>query len=99
MVMLKGELVQWSPPVTPLLVLRLRNIAADNHIWSQGSITDTVKAARRVCGFSSKIEVECRSLDEALEAVGGYASGHAHSRDLPHDQLSLCLCAAVQGRC
>jgi nicotinate-nucleotide pyrophosphorylase (carboxylating) len=40
----------------------------DNHIWSAGNITNAVKAARSVGGFSIKIEVECRSLDEAKEA-------------------------------
>ena len=33
----------------------------DNHIWSRGSITNAVKEARSVGGFSLKIEVECGS--------------------------------------
>lgn len=41
----------------------------DNHVWSTGSITDAVKNARKVCGFSVKIEVECQSEDEANEAI------------------------------
>ncbi|XP_077574188.1 nicotinate-nucleotide pyrophosphorylase [carboxylating]-like [Stigmatopora nigra] len=41
----------------------------DNHVWASGSITEAVKAARAVCGFSSKIEVECRSIEEAVEAA------------------------------
>ncbi|XP_022108846.1 nicotinate-nucleotide pyrophosphorylase [carboxylating]-like [Acanthaster planci] len=41
----------------------------DNHIWSAGSITKAVHDARRVGGFSSKIEVECRSVPEATEAA------------------------------
>lgn len=41
----------------------------DNHIWSAGSITQVVKDARSVGGFSLKIEVECRSLEEGLEAA------------------------------
>ena len=41
----------------------------DNHIWSSGSITDAVKAARAVAGFSLKIEVECQSEEEAAEAI------------------------------
>ncbi|KAI8056073.1 Quinolinate phosphoribosyl transferase [Syncephalis plumigaleata] len=41
----------------------------DNHIWSQGSITRAVKKARDVGGFSLKIEVECRSEEEAEEAI------------------------------
>jgi nicotinate-nucleotide pyrophosphorylase (carboxylating) len=41
----------------------------DNHIWSAGGITGAVRKARRACGFSSKIEVECRDLAEAVEAA------------------------------
>lgn len=41
----------------------------DNHIWTAGSISQAVKEARVVGGFSSKIEVECRSLEEAVEAA------------------------------
>jgi len=40
----------------------------DNHVWSTGSITEAVKKAQQVGGFALKIEVECRSLEEALEA-------------------------------
>ncbi|KAM8773050.1 nicotinate-nucleotide pyrophosphorylase [carboxylating]-like isoform 1-T1 [Acanthopagrus schlegelii] len=45
----------------------------DNHIWASGSITQAVKAARSVCGFSSKIEVECCSAEEGREAAGAGA--------------------------
>jgi len=41
----------------------------DNHVWSAGSIEGAVKLARRAAGFSQKIEVECRDLDEAIEAA------------------------------
>ena len=41
----------------------------DNHIWSAGSITKAVQLARTAAGFSQKIEVECQSLEEALEAA------------------------------
>lgn len=41
----------------------------DNHIWSTGSITDAVNAAKKVGGFSLKIEVEVQSYDEAVEAI------------------------------
>ena len=41
----------------------------DNHIWSCGSIEKAVKLARKAAGFSQKIEVECQSLDEAVEAA------------------------------
>ena len=40
----------------------------DNHVWATGSITNAVVKARKACGFSSKIEVEARSLEEAKEA-------------------------------
>uniref|UniRef100_A0A0B7AGJ4 Nicotinate-nucleotide pyrophosphorylase [carboxylating] n=1 Tax=Arion vulgaris TaxID=1028688 RepID=A0A0B7AGJ4_9EUPU len=45
----------------------------DNHIWTAGSISQAVKDARMVGGFSTKIEVECRSLIEATEAAGAGA--------------------------
>lgn len=41
----------------------------DNHIVAAGSITAAVKCARLAAGFSQKIEVECQSLEEALEAA------------------------------
>ena len=41
----------------------------DNHVWSAGSITKAVHTARGVAGFSMKIEVEARTVEEALEAV------------------------------
>ncbi|XP_055762876.1 nicotinate-nucleotide pyrophosphorylase [carboxylating]-like isoform X3 [Salvelinus fontinalis] len=41
----------------------------DNHIWASGSITKAVRDARSVCGFSSKIEVECGSREEGSEAA------------------------------
>lgn len=46
----------------------------DNHVWAcGGSITVMVKKARSVCGFSNKIEVECQSLEEAMEAAAAGA--------------------------
>jgi nicotinate-nucleotide pyrophosphorylase (carboxylating) len=41
----------------------------DNHVWSRGSITDAVKAAKSVGGFSMKVEVEVQSEAEADEAI------------------------------
>ena len=41
----------------------------DNHIWSVGSVSSAVKAARKTGGFSIKIEVECRNIAEAREAA------------------------------
>lgn len=42
----------------------------DNHIdVCQGNITLAVTRARELAGFSTKIEVECRTVDHALEAA------------------------------
>lgn len=41
----------------------------DNHIWSKGSIPKAVSAARSVCGFSLRIEVEVRDEAEAVQAI------------------------------
>jgi len=41
----------------------------DNHIWSTGSIAESVSRARVACGFSTKIEVECTSEQDAVEAA------------------------------
>lgn len=41
----------------------------DNHIWSTGSVTNAVHAARSVCGFSLRIDVEVQSYDEAVQAI------------------------------
>ena len=45
----------------------------DNHVWSRGSITEAVRAAKSVAGFSLKIEVEVQSEEEADEAIGAGA--------------------------
>eukprot|EP01114_Cavostelium_apophysatum_P013085 TRINITY_DN3090_c0_g1_i1.p1 TRINITY_DN3090_c0_g1~~TRINITY_DN3090_c0_g1_i1.p1 ORF type:complete len:328 (+),score=75.75 TRINITY_DN3090_c0_g1_i1:103-984(+) len=45
----------------------------DNHVWSCGNITNAVKKAKEVGGFSLKIEVECRSFEEAEEAIAAGA--------------------------
>ncbi|OAA36052.1 nicotinate-nucleotide pyrophosphorylase [Metarhizium rileyi] len=45
----------------------------DNHVWSRGSITDAVAAARSVGGFSLKVEVEVQSEEEADEAIAAGA--------------------------
>ncbi|KAG6000817.1 hypothetical protein E4U21_004960 [Claviceps maximensis] len=45
----------------------------DNHVWSRGSITEAVAAAKAVAGFSLKIEVEVQSEAEADEAIGAGA--------------------------
>ncbi|KAM0791148.1 hypothetical protein ACM66B_005633 [Microbotryomycetes sp. NB124-2] len=41
----------------------------DNHIWSKGSITEAVHAAKSTCGFALRVHVECQSLEEAREAI------------------------------
>lgn len=41
----------------------------DNHVWSRGSITDAVKAAKSVGGFALKVEVEVQTEAEADEAI------------------------------
>ncbi len=41
----------------------------DNHIWSSGSITAAVHAAKAPAGFTVKVEVECQSQAEADEAI------------------------------
>jgi len=45
----------------------------DNHIWSRGSITQAVKAAKAAGGFSLKVEVEVQSEEEADEAIAAGA--------------------------
>ncbi|OPB45313.1 nicotinate-nucleotide diphosphorylase [Trichoderma guizhouense] len=45
----------------------------DNHVWSRGSITEAVAAAKAVAGFSVKIEVEVQSEEEADEAIAAGA--------------------------
>lgn len=41
----------------------------DNHVWSRGSISQAVGAAKAVGGFSLKVEVEVQSEAEADEAI------------------------------
>ncbi|KAG0671587.1 nicotinate-nucleotide diphosphorylase (carboxylating) [Pichia californica] len=41
----------------------------DNHIWSTGSITNAIVNAKKVGGFSIKIEIEVQSYEEAIEAI------------------------------
>lgn len=45
----------------------------DNHIAVAGSIQHAVQKARDAVGFSVKIDVECRSVEEAKEAAGAGA--------------------------
>ncbi|XP_041348371.1 nicotinate-nucleotide pyrophosphorylase [carboxylating]-like isoform X1 [Gigantopelta aegis] len=41
----------------------------DNHIWTAGNVAQAVKDVRVVAGFSTKIEVECRSIEDATDAA------------------------------
>ncbi|POW04324.1 hypothetical protein PSHT_11225, partial [Puccinia striiformis] len=41
----------------------------DNHIWSNGSITVAIQAARSVCGFSLRIDMEVQDEIEAKKAI------------------------------
>lgn len=41
----------------------------DNHITISGSIKNAVAKVKSVSGISTKIEVECRNLQEAIEAA------------------------------
>ncbi|EQC37067.1 nicotinate-nucleotide diphosphorylase (carboxylating) [Saprolegnia diclina VS20] len=45
----------------------------DNHVWASGSITKAVTKAKAAAGFSMKIEVECRKIEEAIEAANAGA--------------------------
>lgn len=45
----------------------------DNHVVAAGSITRAVRAAKAAGGFAVKVEVECRSEEEAEEAVAAGA--------------------------
>ncbi|KAH0542398.1 hypothetical protein FGG08_003243 [Glutinoglossum americanum] len=45
----------------------------DNHVWSTGSIAGAVGAAKAAGGFAVKVEVECRSEEEADEAIAAGA--------------------------
>lgn len=41
----------------------------DNHITISGSIKNAITKVKSVSGFSTKIEVECRNIQEAVEAA------------------------------
>jgi nicotinate-nucleotide pyrophosphorylase (carboxylating) len=44
-------------------------MAKDNHIAAAGGITGAVSAARAIAGFSLKIDVECGTYEQAVEAA------------------------------
>ncbi|CAI9595602.1 unnamed protein product [Staurois parvus] len=41
----------------------------DNHIWAMGGVREALRGVRSVAGHTLKVEVECRSEKEALEAA------------------------------
>ncbi|GAM22794.1 hypothetical protein SAMD00019534_059690 [Acytostelium subglobosum LB1] len=41
----------------------------DNHVWIAGNIGAAISKAKSVGGFSLKVEVECRTEQEAIEAM------------------------------
>ncbi|XP_076996347.1 nicotinate-nucleotide pyrophosphorylase [carboxylating] [Tamandua tetradactyla] len=45
----------------------------DNHVAAAGSVAKAVRGARQAAGFALKVEVECSSLSQALEAAGAGA--------------------------
>ncbi|CAH2308271.1 nicotinate-nucleotide pyrophosphorylase [carboxylating] [Pelobates cultripes] len=45
----------------------------DNHIWAMGGITEAVAGVRSLIGHTLKVEIECRSLEEAFEAAAAGA--------------------------
>ena len=45
----------------------------DNHIWARGSITDAIRSARAVGGYTIKIEVEVDTEEGADEAISAGA--------------------------
>lgn len=61
----------------------------DNAIDSCGSITNAVKRARELGGFSLKIEVEARNLKEALEAANANADVIMLDNFTPKDALDV----------
>lgn len=42
----------------------------DNHIKIAGGIKIAIDRVKRIGDFTSKLEVECSSLDDAIEAAG-----------------------------
>jgi nicotinate-nucleotide pyrophosphorylase (carboxylating) len=61
----------------------------DNHIWSTGSIAGSVAKARSAAGFSTKIEVECTSEQDAAEAAAAGADVLMLDNYSPADLLQV----------
>ncbi|XP_053327254.1 nicotinate-nucleotide pyrophosphorylase [carboxylating] [Spea bombifrons] len=45
----------------------------DNHVWAMGGVKQAMAGVRSLTGHTLKVEIECRSLEEALEAAGSGA--------------------------
>ncbi len=63
-------------------------------MWAAGSIAGAVGAAKRAGGFSTKVEVEARGLEEAMEAAGAGADvvmldNYTDPADLHRDAAAL----------
>jgi nicotinate-nucleotide pyrophosphorylase (carboxylating) len=63
-------------------------------VWAAGSIAGAVGAAKRAGGFSTKVEVEARGLEEAMEAAGAGADvvmldNYTDPADLHRDAAAL----------
>jgi len=41
----------------------------DNHVWTVGDIAQAIEKCRKLSGFTLKIEVECRSLEDAIKVA------------------------------
>ena len=62
----------------------------DNHIWAcSGDITRAVRTAKAAGGFSVKVEVECQSEAEAIEAVRAGADVVMLDNFKPGEELRL----------
>ncbi|KAG8433451.1 hypothetical protein GDO86_017651 [Hymenochirus boettgeri] len=45
----------------------------DNHVWAMGGVKEALAGVRSLAGHTLKVEVECRSLEEALQAAAAGA--------------------------
>lgn len=61
--MLVGGIDQHRMDLSSMIMLK------DNHIKATGDIPSAISKARSVGGFALKIEVECKTIDEARTAI------------------------------
>uniref|UniRef100_UPI00193ABD6F nicotinate-nucleotide pyrophosphorylase [carboxylating]-like n=1 Tax=Styela clava TaxID=7725 RepID=UPI00193ABD6F len=57
----------------------------DNHIWSTGSIENSVKKVLSLASFTTKVEVECQNIDEGLEAAAAGAHVVMFDNQMPEE--------------